>query len=199
MQRRVDLSRGTRGQAAGELIDTGLIETERLILRLPRPADRAALHAMWADPRVMADLGPVKDAAASDAALAKHDGYRHEGLGFFTVERKSDRAVLGFCGLKRGDPPNPIAGEVEAGWMLAHAYWRQGYALEAMISAFAWGWANFDMARIVAITSARNVASQAMMTRLGMVRLIDGDFEHASFASDDPLRHIVTYAIDRPE
>jgi RimJ/RimL family protein N-acetyltransferase len=175
-----------------------LIETERLILRAPSPADRAPLHAMWADPLVMADLGPVKDEAASDAALAKHDGYRHEGLGFFTVERKADRAVLGFCGLKRGDPPNPIAGEVEAGWMLASPYWRQGYALEAMRAVFDWGWARFDMPRIVAITSARNVASQAMMARLGMHRLADGDFEHANFATDDPLRHIVTYAIDRP-
>jgi RimJ/RimL family protein N-acetyltransferase len=176
-----------------------LIETERLVLRLPRVADHPALHAMWADPLVMADLGPVKDAAASDAALAKHDGYRHEGLGFFTVERKCDRAVLGFCGLKRGDPPNPIAGEIEAGWMLARAYWRQGYALEAMIAAFAWGWATFDMPRIVAITAARNRASQGMMTGLGMRRLPGGDFEHASFAADDPLRRTVTYTIDRPQ
>lgn len=175
-----------------------LIETQRLILRAPIPADRTALHAMWADPRVMADLGPVKDAAASDAALAKHDGYRHEGLGFVTVERRADRAVLGFCGLKRGDPPNPIAGEVEAGWMIAHDFWRQGYALEAMTAVLERGWARFDMPRIVAITSARNAASQAMMVRLGMTRLGDGDFEHAGFAPDDPLRHIVTFAIARP-
>jgi len=175
-----------------------LIETGRLILRKPRPADRPALFAMWADPLVMADLGPVKDVAASEAALARHDGYRHEGLGFLTVERKADCAVLGFCGLKRGDPPHPIAGEVEAGWMIARPHWRQGYALEAMRAVLDWGWANFDVPRIVAITSARNAASQAMMARLGMTRLRDGDFEHAGFALADPLRHIVTHAIDRP-
>ena len=48
------------------------IETERLILRAPEPGDRAPLHAMWADERVMADLGPVKSAADSEAALARH-------------------------------------------------------------------------------------------------------------------------------
>lgn len=175
-----------------------MIETERLILRKPRPADRPALHAMWADPLMMAELGPVKDAAASDAALARHDGYRHEGLGFLTVERAADGAALGFCGLKRGDPPHPIAGEVEAGWMIARPYWRQGYALEAMRAVFEWGWAGFSMPRIVAITAASNLASQAMMMRLGMARLPDGDFQHHAFASGDPLRHIVTYAIDRP-
>ena len=176
-----------------------LIETERLILRKPRPADRAALHAMWADPLVMADLGPVKDEAASDAALARHDDYRHEGLGFLTVERKSDWTVVGFCGLKRGDPPHPIAGEIEAGWMIARPFWRQGYALEAMTAVLDWAWSSFDAPRIVAITSARNARSQAMMARLGMTRLADGDFEHQGFAADDPLRHMVTYSINRPE
>ena len=49
-----------------------MIETERLILRKPRPSDHEALFAMWADPEMMADLGPVKDAAMSEATLARH-------------------------------------------------------------------------------------------------------------------------------
>ena len=175
-----------------------MIETERLILRKPRPSDHPALFAMWADPAVMADLGPVKDDAMSAATLARHEAYRHEGLGFFTVERKSDWAVIGFCGLKRGDAPHPIAGEIEAGWMVARPYWRQGYALEAMVAVLEWGWKSFAVPRIVAITAEQNRASQAMMTRLGMTRLADGDFEHHAFAPDDPLRRIVTYSINRP-
>lgn len=175
-----------------------MIETERLILRVPEPRDRAALHAMWADPEVMAELGPVKDEAASDAVLAKHDALRGEGLGFWTVERKADGAVLGFCGLKRGDAHNPIAGEIEAGWIIDRPYWRQGYAFEAMIAAVDWGWAHFDAARIVAITSVVNRKSQALMERLGMHRLANGDFDHALIAEGDPLRAMVTYAIGRP-
>ena len=175
-----------------------MIETERLVLRPPVEADYPAHYAMWADPLVMADMGPVKDDAASAAALARHDGYRHEGLGFLSVIRKEDRAVMGFCGLKRGDPPNPIAGQVEAGWMLARAYWRRGYALEAMVAVLDWGWANLDVPHMVAITSQRNVASRAMMERLGMSYVEGGDFDHHAFAADDPLRHIVTYRITRP-
>lgn len=175
-----------------------MIETQRLTLRVPVPADRAALHAIWADPAVMAGLGPVKDAAASDATLARHDSYRREGLGFWSVVRTADGAVIGFCGLKRGDAEMPIAGEVEAGWMIARAHWRQGYALEAMVAALDWGWANLPARRIVAITSVPNVASQAMMARLGMHRLSDGDFAHPLKAVGDPLRAMVTYAIARP-
>ena len=45
------------------------IETERLLLRSWRAADRAPFAAICADPRVMATLGPVMDRTASDALL----------------------------------------------------------------------------------------------------------------------------------
>lgn len=175
-----------------------MIETERLILRVPEPRDRPALYMMFADPEVMADLAPVKDAAGSDATLAKHDGFRHEGLGFRVVERREDGAVIGFCGLKRGDAHNPIAGEIEAGWIIDRPYWRQGYAMEAMQATLAWAWANLDAPRIVAITSAVNTRSQKLMERLGMRRLADGDYDHPLFPEGHRLRPTVTFAIDRP-
>lgn len=180
------------------MTQTAIITTERLILRLPEDRDLPALRAMFADPEVMADLGPVKDDEGTAAALAKHDSFRHEGLGFWLVERREDGAMVGFCGLKRGDAHNPIAGEVEAGWIIDKPHWRQGYAFEAMEAVLAWGWANTDAPRIVAITSAVNIKSQKLMERLNMVRLPDGDFEHVLFAEGHRLRPIVTFAIDRP-
>lgn len=175
-----------------------MIDTERLILRVPEPRDRLALHAIFGNPEVMADLAPAKDEAGSDATLAKHHAYRHEGLGFWVVERREDGAVVGFCGLKRGDAYNPIAGEIEAGWIVDRPYWRMGYAYEAMAAAIAWGWANTDAPRIVAITSAVNTKSQNLMERLGMHRLADGDYEHPLFPEGHRLRSTVTFAIDRP-
>lgn len=175
-----------------------MIQTERLILRRPEPRDTPALRSMFADPDVMADLAPVKDDEGTAATLAKHDGYRHEGLGFWVVERCEDGAVVGFCGLKRGDTHNPIAGEVEAGWIIDRPYWRQGYAFEAMEAALDWAWANTGAARIVAITSAVNTKSQKLMERLGMVRLEDGDYDHPLFPEGHRLRPTVTFAIPRP-
>ena len=175
-----------------------MIQTQRLILRVPEPRDVAALRVIFANPEVMADLAPVKDDEGTAATLAKHDAYRHEGLGFWVVERREDGAVVGFCGLKRGDAHNPIAGEVEAGWIIDRPYWRMGYAFEAMEAALAWGWANTDAPRIVAITSAVNAKSQKLMERLGMHRLADGDYEHPLFPEGHRLRSTVTFAIDRP-
>lgn len=175
-----------------------VIETERLILRLPEDRDRAALAAMFGDAETMAQLGPVKDVAATDAALARHDADRREGLGFRVVERRADHAVVGFCGLKRGDTHNPIAGQIEAGWLIERSCWRQGYAFEAMAAVLAWGWDNTGATRIVAITSAINDRSQRLMRRLGMMPVAGGDFDHARMPADDPLRAMVTFAINRP-
>lgn len=175
-----------------------MIETERLVLRQPEPRDLPALRVMFANPEVMADLAPVKDDEGTDATLAKHAGFRHEGLGFWVVERREDGAVVGFCGLKRGDAHNPIAGEIEAGWIIDQPYWRRGYAFEAMEAALAWGWANTAAPRIVAITSAVNTKSQKLMERLGMHRLADGEYDHPLFPAGHRLRRTVTFAIGRP-
>ncbi|WP_242146067.1 GNAT family N-acetyltransferase [Sphingomonas sp. BAUL-RG-20F-R05-02] len=176
-----------------------MIETARLILRPPQPGDTAALHAMWSDPRVMADLAPVKSPAESAETIARHEAYRAtHGVGFWTTLRKEDGAVIGFCGLKPGAEDTPIAGELEVGWMLAADHWRRGFGHEAAAASLAWGWANHDAPRIVAITAAQNAASRALMVRLGMTHTAALDFEHPKFAADDPRRATVTYAFERP-
>ncbi|PTS86241.1 GNAT family N-acetyltransferase [Sphingomonas sp. HMWF008] len=172
-----------------------VVVTSRLWLRVPQPSDRAALHAMWTDPVVMANLAPVKD---TDAALARHDSYRHEGLGFWVVARREDGAAIGFCGLKRGNPGSPIEGLVEIGWIFAAPFWGQGYAHEAAAASLAWAWQNVREDRIVAITAARNLKSQGLMERLGLRRVVDGDFDHPALAPGDPLRRTVLYEILRP-
>lgn len=173
-----------------------MIETARLLLRRPEPRDRAPLHAMWADERVMADLGPVKSAAESDASLARHASYAP--LGFFAVVRREDGATIGFCGLKPGAPDTPIAGLLEVGWMLATPYWGQGYAAEAAAAAIGWGWETRADDAIVAITSRQNAKSRTLMARLGMEHAPAMDFRHPLFPADDPRVDTVTYRIMRP-
>ena len=175
-----------------------MITTPRLLLRRFVEEDRAPLHALWSDARVMADLGPVKDRAASDATIERHRGYGGQGLGFLVVRRRDDDAFVGFCGLKPGNPATPIAGELEVGWMLAVDAWGQGYAQEAAAAGIAQGWAATRAARIVAITAARNLRSRRLMERLGLRHQAGEDFLYAGLEDDDPLRPTVIYAIDRP-
>ena len=175
-----------------------MIETARLILRAPEPRDRDVLVAMFTNREVMAQLFPGLDEAAADAVIAKHDRLRGEGLGFLAVEQREGGAVVGFCGLKRGEPHMPIAGAIEAGWIIDKPWWRRGYAREAMDAVLTDAWGRIAEDRIYAITSAVNLKSQALMARLGMHRLADGDYLSASFPEGHVLRPTVTFAIDRP-
>ncbi|RIA46786.1 RimJ/RimL family protein N-acetyltransferase [Hephaestia caeni] len=176
-----------------------MIESERLILRRWRAADRPVFHAHCSDPAVMEFLGPRLTRAETDAALDRQNGYlESHGYCFWAVERRADGALLGSCGLKPGAPDTPIADDVEIGWRFGRAYWGQGYARESAEASLAWGWANTPAPRIAAITVAANTRSWGLMERLGMARVADGDFDHPAVPDGSPLKRHILYRIARP-
>lgn len=174
-----------------------MIETARLLLRPPEPRDDAALVALLGDPQTMRDINSAASPDTARASIERHRQYREtRGLGFWVAE--CEGAIAGFCGLKPGAPGTPIEGEVEIGWIFAPAYWGRGFGGEAARASLAWGWANLDAPRIVAITALCNLRSQKLMQRLGMAAVPHGVFEHPAFAPGDPLRATITFAIARP-
>ena len=175
-----------------------MIETERLALRPWREGDADDFMRVTNTPAVMEYLGGVQEreyfVGAAERSQAYHAAHGHC---FWIVERRSDRAMLGFCGLKTLGI-GPAADDIEIGWRLREDAWGKGYAREAAEASLAWGWANLDVDRIVAITVPANVRSWGLMERLGMRRLHELDFAHPAFAPDHPLNRHITYAIDRP-
>jgi len=179
--------------------DRFAIPTERLILRPWREADHGALLAICQDPRVMEFLGPPQTEAEVHAAIGRLRLCQADnGYCFWAVERREDGAVLGFCGLKPGQPETPIAGRVEIGWRLAADAWGQGFAREAALASLDWGWANLDVRDIWAITAPGNVRSWGLMERLGMTRHHDMDFIFPGMPADSPVSQCITYSIGRP-
>ncbi len=177
-----------------------MIETDRLVIRHWRDADRAAFAELGRDPAVMAHLGPLLSRAESDAAIDRQVALQAtHGHCFWAVERRADRLFLGFCGLKLAPDRIPgIEGAIEAGWRMHRAAWGNGYASEAAAACLKWGWANLADNRIIAITTPDNLRSQTVMTRIGMVRRRDLDFMHPALAADDQLAPHVTFEILRP-
>ncbi|MET0377337.1 MAG: GNAT family N-acetyltransferase [Rhizorhabdus sp.] len=176
-----------------------MIETDRLVLRGWIDADKAPFHAMCNDRAVMEYLGAPLSHDDVDAAVARQNGFLVDaGYCFWAVERKSDSAFLGFCGLKPGAAGTPIEGRVEIGWRLAAAHWGAGYAREAAAASLAWGWANADADTIWAITVPGNSRSWGLMERLGMVRRCDLDFDHPLPGLEERLKPHITYSIGRP-
>ncbi|MES3152445.1 GNAT family N-acetyltransferase [Sphingomonas faeni] len=176
-----------------------MIQTERLILRGWRDDDAALHHAMCADPAVMAYLGPAPTPADSAAVVARQKAMLADyGACFWALERRDTGAFIGWCGIKPGPVGTPIDRKPEIGWSLVQSEWGQGYAREAADASFAWGWREMGLPTVWAITVPANTASRALMERLGMTRVVDGDFDHPKLAEDDPLRRHLLYRIDRP-
>ena len=175
-------------------------ETKRLRLRTWDFEDRAEYARYCNTPAVGRFVGGVQSDADLNAAFERIEGYqRDSGHTFWVVERKSDRALLGFCGLKIANVPGaPVDGEIEIGWRLREDAWGQGYAKEAAQAALDWAWANLDCDRVISFTIPANAASWGLMQRLGMTRREDLDFAHPNFAADHPLSGHITYVIERP-
>ncbi len=174
-----------------------MIETDRLILRAFRDEDREAFAAINGDPRVGDWLGGVIDRAASDAMLNRINAHIDEhGWGLWAAERKVDQRLIGFIGLStvKADAL-PVGPAIEMGWRLAHDAWGGGLATEGAQAALAWGFAHVDTKEIIAFTASTNLASQAVMRRIGMTPDPARDFDHPRLAVDHPLlRHVVFVA-----
>jgi RimJ/RimL family protein N-acetyltransferase len=177
-----------------------VIETERLILRPWRAADRAAFAALNADPEVMRHFPETLTREQTDGMIGRiQDRFAAHGFGFGAAERKSDGALVGMVGLQRVAPEIPCAPAVEVGWRLARAHWGQGYATEAARGWIDWGFATQDLPEIVAFVVPENRRSQAVMTRLVMTRDPARDFEHPALPEGHRLRPHWLFARARPE
>ena len=175
-----------------------MIETDRLLLRRWQASDRGPFAAMGADPEVMAHFPGLMTRAESDALIDRVEAHFDAcGYGMWAMERRSDRAFIGFTGLQDVNFVSPIDGDIEIGWRLARSAWGLGLAHEAAATCLEWSWANTDAERIVAMTVTANVRSQGLMQRLGLQRRTDLDFDHPRVVDGNPLRPHIVYSIDR--
>ncbi|WP_422034430.1 GNAT family N-acetyltransferase [Roseibium sp.] len=128
------------------------------------------MNAILGDPDVMqfsdrGVLGEKDQAAWLQNAIASNDQYSLPG--FFAIERRQDRRIIGYISLSR-DLTRVERGEAEIGFRLAKQAWGQGYASEAvaaMIETFAHLPAT---AKIVAIVDPHNLKSVKVLEKAGM-------------------------------
>jgi RimJ/RimL family protein N-acetyltransferase len=140
--------------------------TERLLLRPFRPEDLPLYAALNADPAVAETLGgPLTREESDDIALWANERWETDRLGLIAVERRSDGAFLGMCGLHR---QSSRPQDVEVAWRLAHEHWGHGYATEAGRAWLAYGFGTLGLDRIISMTDETNARSLAVMRRLGL-------------------------------
>ena len=171
-----------------------VVATARLVLRPFEPIDRAPFFALNTHPLVVESLGSSPTRAESDDMLDRFSAeMAREGWGLWAVGADEGVPFVGMVGLHRVRPEIPCAPAVEIGWRLHPDFWGLGYATEAASAALTFGFEQAGLTEIVAFTTTVNTRSQAVMTRIGMVRDLDGDFDHPSVPESSPLRRHVLY------
>ncbi|MEU8223560.1 GNAT family N-acetyltransferase [Kribbella sp. NPDC048915] len=172
------------------------LRTDRLLLRRWRDSDVEPWAAMNADPEVREHLGDLLTREQSAASVAEFQlDFDRRGYGWWAVEVQATGEFVGFAGLDDVEDHMPFTG-VEIGWRLARSAWGHGYATEAALKVLDYGFDTLELPEILAVTTAGNHRSQAVMRRIGMTRNPADDFEDTT-APEGPLRANVVYRIAR--
>ena len=175
------------------------LETERLVLRQWRAADKAPFAAMNADPVVMRHFPAPLTRAESDALADRlAAGITERGWGLWAVEVRDTGEFAGFVGLQPVGDTLPFGPAVEIGWRLAAAFHGQGYATEGARRTVTYAFETIALPEIVAMTTERNRASRRVMEKLGMTRDPADDFVHPLVPADWDERRHVLYRLARP-
>jgi RimJ/RimL family protein N-acetyltransferase len=154
-----------------------MIQTDRLILRAWRDADRPDMAAMQADPEVMHDYPAPLTRAESDMRVDRYQSaIARLGFGRWVMARRDNGAFLGYVGVMPIFDDHPCAPGVEIGWRMTRAAWGFGYASEGAAAALRDGFERMRFGEVIAYTAPTNTRSRAVMERLGMTRDRSRDF-----------------------
>lgn len=179
-----------------QMIEPIEFETERLLLRQWRPADREPFAALNADSRVMEFFPALLTRAESDAIADRCESLiRERGWGFWAAELKTSREFIGFVGLHTPSVELPFSPCVEIGWRLSCLHWGKGLASEAARGALRIGFTSLGLSEIVSFTAVENSRSRAVMERLNMCE--SGTFEHPQVPEGSSLRLHCLYRLPR--
>jgi ribosomal-protein-alanine N-acetyltransferase len=173
------------------------LQTERLLLRRWRDADREAFARMNADARVMEHFPAVLTRAESDAMVDRIEAHFAEhGFGLWAAELRATGEFIGYIGLAMPRFEAHFTPCVEIGWRLAAEFWGQGLATEGARAALRVGFDDLGLNEIVSFTVPANLRSIRVMEKLAM--RCDGEFEHPLLPEGHRLRRHVLYRARRP-
>jgi RimJ/RimL family protein N-acetyltransferase len=142
--------------------------TPRLEIAPLTIADAPFILELVNDPAWIRFIGDKNVHSLADAETYLRNGplamYHRHGFGLFRVDRRSDGAAVGMCGLIRREGLD----DVDIGFAFLEAARGHGYASEAARAVLDYGLDEIGLGRIVAITTIDNDASSRVLEKLGM-------------------------------
>ncbi|HJV60201.1 MAG TPA: GNAT family N-acetyltransferase [Albitalea sp.] len=154
-----------------------VLTTRRLRLEPCAPEHLPGLHALNADPQVMRYVTGQPETVEQTRAMIERVQARWAEFGYSWwsfIELATGELVGAGCiqNLRRGDSPVPDPScPLEIGWRLRRDRWHQGLATEAARTMAAFAFDELKAPHLYAVCDPDNVASAAVMRRLGMESL----------------------------
>jgi RimJ/RimL family protein N-acetyltransferase len=173
------------------------VHSPRLLLRAHTPKDAPLIVELDADPEVRryvdSPTAPTLEHITNNV-FPRWQEFRDNtpGHGYWIAETREPQAFIGWFHLRapRHGTPERL-GDLELGYRLLRAAWGKGYATEGSLAMLSHGFERLDPPRIIAAALADNVASIAVMKKIGMT--LDTEWMYK-----DSIR-AVTYAIERAQ
>jgi ribosomal-protein-alanine N-acetyltransferase len=141
------------------------IETPRLLLRRPSPADAEAIFSRYSsDPDVTRYVGWPRHRfiEQTEAFLASSDAeWDRWAAGPYLIESRTDQKLLGSTGLALETPT-----VAATGYVLARDEWGQGYATEALGAMVVLA-REMEVRRLYAVCHPGNLASVRVLEKCG--------------------------------
>lgn len=178
---------------SGEADDgSDFLETTRLTLRAPRPADAAAIAALANNPRVAEQTARLpypysRDHARQWVARAKRP--HAEMASFVIVAKKPKARLLGAVGFGRLEGDDP-----DLGFWLGEPYWGNGYATEAARAVIDFAFLTIGLERLAACCRITNAASRRVLEKCGFQYCGEGMMESRYLGGTVPVRR---FRLDR--
>jgi RimJ/RimL family protein N-acetyltransferase len=174
------------------------IETDRLLLRRLRDADREPFARMNADPAVMEHFPARLSREESDRLVANIGAhFELHGFGLWAAELRATGEFIGIIGLAAPRFEAAFTPCVEIGWRLDAAHWGRGLATEGARAVVRHAFEGIGLEEIVSFTVPANVRSRRVMENLGMTHDAQDDFDHPSLPAGHPMRRHVLYRLRR--
>lgn len=169
------------------------IETERLVLRAPQDADAETMHALWHSEFV--GKYNVLSPMSMDQMRQKLKEDAQSGKCVHIV-RKNGGEVIGMIGVDE-DSLRWDAGSVMIDYFLGEEYARRGYMTEALRALIGHIFADDAVRLISARVFADNIASNALMHKLGFA--CEGMLRHAVRSPDGIVHDDRLYSLLRED
>jgi RimJ/RimL family protein N-acetyltransferase len=149
-------------QEASRNASAPVIETARLVLRVPRPDDAEAIASLIDDRRIAENTARIPHPySLGDAHAFMAQANRDRGAPSFLITL-ADGTIIGGCGLGGPGMPDP-----ELGYWIGVPYWGRGYATEAARALIDHAFGELGCERLSGRARVSNPASRRVLEKCG--------------------------------